>query len=464
MLDWKVIRYIFKCLCIIATWVLVVMWVKRYLVDEDTSLIATRSYFDSEDDILPVMSLCFRQSFNDKLFDKFGQNITGLNYQKYLLGEYFDTDMTKVDYNSVTTNISDFLLGYYVVFINGSNMFEFGSNITWKHPYPPYTWVNWGRFIVKCFGLEITNKNISQLTTVIKRDIFPNGIRPQTGGFVVLFHYPNQVWSSLHSIMRQWVRRDNITNYWMDFNIKGIEVTAHRYKPRYHNCIQHWKNYDNIVLEEHIKHVGCKTPYHPTNYRWPLCTNQEKMKEAQFYPKISAIPPCRVIEAVDYQMLEDDSGEWGASLGKNWFGITLRILNGHFKILIQKEEVDFQTLVGYVGGYIGIFTGFALAQIPEVVLATFIYVKKLYARLYRRNLTDVRPIQESETQQSEDDSQTQIDDNIRKICNQITTPVKEMCTRIENKLGNICTRIDNMEHKIHSVYFLDQQMNQHNIY
>ena len=133
--------------------------------------------------------------------------------------------------------------------------------------------------------------------------------------------------------------------------------------------------------------------------------------------------------------------------------------------------MDFETLVGIVGGYIGMLTGFALAQLPEIMLGIFVYVKKLYERLWKRNSTEVAPtqhgqvvnnrgmIQESLAQPSEDNAQSQSDDNIRQICNQTQNSVKVMGTSLENELSQIHRRIDKMEEKINSVCFLDQQMN-----
>ena len=401
MSNWKVIQFIFKCLCIIATCALLVLWVHTYLLDKDVSVIEGRSYYDTEDDVFPVMSICFKQSFDDKHFEKFGQNITGLNYQKYLLGEYFDKDMEKVDYDSVTTNISEFIISYNVEFANGSSILDTNSNVAWKHPYPTYTWLSF-QHIVKCFGLEITNKNVYFLRLYMKRDVFPDRIRPQSGGFAVLFHYPNQLTASIHSVMRHWTPRDNMSNYLMSFNIKGMEAAVNRYKYRYNNCVQDWKNYDDVVLKEHLMSVGCKTPYQPTNiehrpsYRWPLCTSKAKMKEARLRLKYSGgNRPCREIEAIS--VLERDADKGLTTLKKrgkdwkNWFGFVLRILNPRFKIIIQKKEVDLQTLVGYVGGYIGIFTGFALAQIPDILLFILKLVKRWFPRI-DDNLIEVRSI------------------------------------------------------------------------
>ena len=81
------------------------------------------------------------------------------------------------------------------------------------------------------------------------------------------------------------------------------------------------------------------------------------MKSARLRLHDEKIRPCREIESIDY-----DFGESERSLNviprvdgmpwKNWICFVYRILNPRFKVIIQRKDVDFQTLVGYIGGYI----------------------------------------------------------------------------------------------------------------
>ena len=77
MIDIKFVKYTFNITCFIATCILVGMWLHRYFLDEDSSVVETISYFDAEDDVFPVMSICFQQTFEDKLFKGVGKNIDG---------------------------------------------------------------------------------------------------------------------------------------------------------------------------------------------------------------------------------------------------------------------------------------------------------------------------------------------------------------------------------------------------
>ena len=75
-------------------------------------------------------------------------------------------------------------------------------------------------------------------------------------------------------------------------------------------------------------------------------------------------------------------------------------MNPRYKLTILKKEIDFQSLVGYIGGYIGIFLGFALAQIPDTIAGAITVGKSVYTHLYQENPTHAVPIQQIQESRS----------------------------------------------------------------
>ena len=373
------VKHLIKTACVLVTLVLVGFWLYRYILDENSSVVEGRYYFEEEDDIFPVMSLCFKQTFPKFDFKSPSENLTAVDYHNFLIGEHYHPLLREVDYHSVSTNISDFVLLYHVEFRNGT-MLETHENVAWKPLYYTFTWISWDR-IVKCFGLEITNKDVYYIRLFVKREIFPNLIRNSDGGFAVLFHYPNQLSASFKTVKRQWMERDASTNHYMSFNLKGMDVEIQRHKKRRRNCVKNWKNYDNIITRSHLRRVGCRTPDQITNKSWPICDTKDKMKEARLHLNQLSLRPCREIVSIDYDMGEsgDNWNETPVVNGKpwkNWICFVLRILNPRFTVTNQRKEVDLQTLIGYIGGYIGIFTGFAITQIPDYMYLVFLSSKR----------------------------------------------------------------------------------------
>ena len=381
ILSWDSFDYGFKFLCIVITIAIFGTWLQRYVLDQDISIIETVSYFDSEDDVLPMMSVCFKQDFTKVGFGKMGFNFSGAEYGKYLLSNedsYFDPAMAGVDYESVSTNISDFLISYMVWYYNGSFIWDTIDTPSWKTPYHTGT-IHSGGYIVKCFGLELVDKNVKTFVMLLKREIFPDKARRRHLGFAVLFHYPNQILQSFATLMNTWNNEDNASKtYWMEFNVRRMEAFQHRYKPKKKNCIRDWKNYDNIMLEEHVRYVGCKTPYQPKYLEAPICKTKEDMLKANT-SLVERLPPCREIASIDVEFFDSFVGEPMKMQGKkqHFFAIKFMRFSSRFKKISTKEEVDLQSLIGYVGGYVGLIMGFALAQIPEVIHNTFDFLSNL---------------------------------------------------------------------------------------
>ena len=402
---WSAPKYLFKLCCAIATIALITRGLIDFLMDDDASVVETRSFFQTEDDKFPVMSICFEQNFRNELFGQYDKNLTGEDYRKYLLGKYHNEMFQAIYYDSVTTNLSEHIIAYSYTYRNGTHIRGSRDNISWKEPYHTYSWNNWGRF-VKCFGIEMTDKDLYHLAIYINRSIFADGLRPQSNGFIVLFHYPNQILSSLHTVMRQWKIRDNNTNYWMEFDVKNVDVIVRRYKKRLDNCIEDWKNYDNIVLMRHLENVKCRSPDQLTNTSFPICSNEIDMRRARLNLKPGGVRPCKEVESINYVMLESEGSpehlkkysaefqSWfhkalNATSPKNtinyeeqqeehgWFFIVLRMLDPSVKTTINKRAFDFENFVAYSGGFIGLFLGFSLAELPEVLYFTYFYYKRI---------------------------------------------------------------------------------------
>ena len=322
-----------------------------------------------------------------------GFNVTGQNYKKFLVGEYFDESMLSIEYDDVTTNISEYLIQYAVGFNNGTDIDNITQNILWKAPYSTFSWNNW-EYFVKCFTLEITNVSVYEFGWELDRGIFPNGTRSQSGGFATLFHYPNQILASINSMTRIWPTKTSEENYWMEFDIKGMNVFHRRYKAGFNNCVREWQNYDALLLERRIESVGCRTPYQSTKHNFPICDSQEKMRKAMFPLKAGNLAPCRTIEKIDYQESETHPNQNTAqnnvreAQGKSWrhwFGFWIRFNNDGFTLTVSKKAMDFESLVGYIGGYVGLFAGFAVAEIPGMLNNGMAGIKWLYQLLVRHD-------------------------------------------------------------------------------
>ena len=68
----KVYMYIFSILCVIATMGMCGYWVYKFYLNEDSTLVNYKKFYQDEDDIYPTISLCLQNPFLKKELAKYG--------------------------------------------------------------------------------------------------------------------------------------------------------------------------------------------------------------------------------------------------------------------------------------------------------------------------------------------------------------------------------------------------------
>lgn len=114
---WKIFTFVLHKLCVSATVALTVFWLYKYTLNEDVSLLDYKKFYEAEEDVHPVLSLCFANPF---LQDKLAQHGTNQSvFLDFLRGEYFSNEMLDIDYDTVTLDLRDFIQKVWVAWRNG---------------------------------------------------------------------------------------------------------------------------------------------------------------------------------------------------------------------------------------------------------------------------------------------------------------------------------------------------------
>ena len=200
---------------------------------------------------------------------------------------------------------------------------------------------------------------------------------------MTFLHFPNQFLRSLPTVKFHWQNRSTNHQYVLSFAIDVFEA-IHRRNKQNSPCIEHWTNFDKIVFDAHAKQFKCRPSYWNNNItNMPICDTLDKLKRATFslnsektfqYP-----PPCYTIEKLAYtaQEFTNDDGDFDDF----WIGVEL--MNPQFKEIVQSRAVDFQTLVGNVGGYIGLLLGYSIIQLPTFLTDCYGAIRKFFDRILR---------------------------------------------------------------------------------
>ena len=110
----------FRAACYATTISMIIFWVhKCFVLDEDLCLVDYQPIY-SDTIEAPVLSLCILDPFLDEQLQALNHSFNSAHYKEFLMGELDDEELLKVDYNSVTWNLSDYIGGYRVNLNNGT--------------------------------------------------------------------------------------------------------------------------------------------------------------------------------------------------------------------------------------------------------------------------------------------------------------------------------------------------------
>ena len=150
---------------------------------------------------------------------------------------------------------------------------------------------------------------------------------------------------------------------------------------------------DDILQEEIFKSAGCYPPYWKTpNKHLRLCSSKKDMLQVQTPPPyqrdnsfLAKFPvPCQGVETITHRYIErqptltEKQQHWKE---KSYIGF--RFEGQSFKEIKHVREYTIEGLVGNSGGYIGLFLGYSLLQLPQMAFA---FLKSVFLKL-RRNMS-----------------------------------------------------------------------------
>ena len=332
-ITWNQAQRIFHSFCLVITFGLALRCLFKYLNDNNLSIIDYRKFHqNSPDHMYPSMSWCIINPFIDHELKKYGKDINVTSYSYFLQGRYWDDRMLDIDFDNVTVSLSDNLLKVWLILHNSTQYnyvhdekVSYSSANDWgQHPWVPKFYVSFRSWDRKCFTFDIPFMNgqpVFRFILTVKNSFFPQNVRPtywpfyghnpeKGKGFMVYFHYPGQHFTSVHTVKYDWKHISNYSNtYRMDFGMSYIEMMRRRNRPQ-HTCIEDWRNYDQMMMDDIMLKAGCKPPHWKTSQNFSLCSKREQMiyfDRKKWTEKVEAFgPPCKAIGLLQYNYNEEE--------------------------------------------------------------------------------------------------------------------------------------------------------------
>lgn len=377
---------LFRLVCIVITASIIAYNISLYSQDEDLTEVSYQMYNQDEEGIYPGITICVATPFRNKELEMYGARINKTTYGNFLRGRLWDDRMLRVNFDSVTMDIKDYLIEACIKQKFNGDCLNFDPEIE--------TFFQPSKF--QCFSFDNPPEtNIVYVETKINASLFHNKLRPEKWEFVVRFPFPSQIFRSAKISYGEWPSRQNLFNgFTMNFYVRNVQVIRRRNKDS-KPCYD-WKNYDNLVMKDISEGLGCRPVYWGNRTTLPICNSMEKMGffEQAFFDRYfgsdeseSHIPPCiepedmRIeysdIEAKDQQKVDEHNVDNHCRHPEtfDWFKVRLWFRSNRFMEIKQIRAYNFQNLVGNGGGYIGLFLGYSMVQLPSMISSAYNWSK-----------------------------------------------------------------------------------------
>ena len=368
--TWKCVNTLWSIVCFIATISTITWQLLNFINGRDATIVQYKTYNKERIDVYPSIGMCFSMAFDKTKLQRYGNKVNPLTYTSFLAG--YKSELTKkmfqIDHEKVTLSFDDFI-GKYGVTTNGWKDIVLydginpENNVTLKEK-PEFK--IYSIFGVKCFSIDIPfihGQKLARAYVYLSTDIFPSGIRPSIGEhplqdemFMVVPHYPNQLYRQLNVGQRFWPLRDQNSSkaYMMEFNIRNLEILEHRNK-YYDPCMKDIPDFDVQIPKWIMEKIGCKPSYWKSlNTSWPLCSTLEQMANARNLlfsavfgtldeANYTGILPCRSLEKIQYDVRDIDlpPGE-----NQSFVMLIFNFRDFTYKEVKDVRSMDIQALIG----------------------------------------------------------------------------------------------------------------------
>ena len=194
------------------------------------------------------------------------------------------------------------------------------------------------------------------------------------------FSLPNQ----LTNVNNRWIQNTMKPNSSTNFYLLDMEYYRHRNKSS--EPCRDWKDYDRLIMENIYSTVGCRPFYAHEMKNIANCTTKEEIKRIYDMADDRANLDSPCIELRKYRA---DVITMGSNITKEnelypgieqklrdldgWFRVKIHFPENTHKDIWQMKAYTMQSLIGNVGGYVGIFIGYALFNLPDI----FVKIKNI---------------------------------------------------------------------------------------
>ena len=381
--------------CVFVTIVLTLWCVYEYMLDPEVSNIRLRKFHETLDDLQPSITLCVKDplEINRSLIRTHFVKLLDL-YQKYMggrPGEYdFDdkllSELQKLDYDNVTSSLSDILSLFSVYFLSNideavtadysvkeeflvanemNKVYEDYPQLTKKSLEQIPIYISARNDIFKCYTFDIPwiqGVSIKKIEIEMNATFASMGdSRIALGKYFLLLTYPNQTLQVPPGKRIELNKHDQIADCY-SFKLKtGAMEVYHRRDKSEKRCNINWKNHDHMFMNYVIEKSGCNPKHWNIKSNLDYCNSSEQHQTIRRnFMKIGAfMPPCRSIELFSIETDGHNPG-WRCPRNNPYFKLRIYLDKEMFyKEISEVKAYTFQSLIGNSGNLLIFFLNFS---------------------------------------------------------------------------------------------------------
>ena len=383
--PWNVFQIFFHLGCLTATIFCTFNCFEKWNRDDSSYEINYQRFHKGITDVYPSVSLCFSMPFPQEKLDEFAKGISAQNYSDFIMGLKDSDKINRDIYDDVIMKKEELIV---LSALDKRKLGKFELNETLSYDYITVIGFNVRmHWFLNCYTFNFPlepNILINGILIKIKKDIFPNNTRPMDGwdtpfGLSMFHHLPNQILRSHSTRKSMWhkVPLSMKGHYSIIAYVSSMEVIARRQR-KSRQCSE-IENYDQSFLDAIMTSQMCKPPYWNSTQELPNCKTSRQLKKiseeiwATFFGSKIVTPPCTEIKSL--QIEYEDTEAWDFVEDDEMF-IQVYFRDTSFKQIKEKRDYDIQDMFGDIGGYVGLFLGYALVNIPEF----FLTLSKVFKR------------------------------------------------------------------------------------
>ena len=398
MVDNINVRSLYHLVCLASTIGLLFYCGWKFIQNKSNALVDFRSFHQEDIDIYPSFSICIQNVWHSSLPGIFNatklKNMFGVEmvneYVQFLQGRHWNETMVNINYDDVTINLENYIDRISVTLnrVNApySYLWETTTTKTSTHvngssksrmiPFPFY--ISQRNALQKCFTLDFTSEIFGEIKdqkiSLLQFETSKMKALDITARYYI--HYPNQLLRAVQ----------------LDYEFGYSGVVAGGLESKYiwiHNieiirrrdtfntpCNTNSFNDMDMINSELSDEMQCKPP-HWLDVEFPVCNDSQSIKKFDVNYDIpdsnftkSWPRPCDQVQTASFSIQEIDWNEKIKEVkdnpnGTSTFGI---VYNSHdYREIKHIQDFNLESLIGNIGGYIGLFLGFAFWQIPDTL-------------------------------------------------------------------------------------------------